>query len=87
MNDYNLHSDSQHGFRKNRSCVTQLLHPVEDLSNMFYNGDPYDIIYFDLKKAFDQVSHKRLAVIVVSYGITCKLHKLFLAFYLIDCNG
>ena len=34
MNDYNLHSDHQHGFRKHRSCVTQLLHVVEDLSNM-----------------------------------------------------
>ena len=33
--------------RKHRSCVTQLLHVVEYLSNMFDNGDPYDIIYFD----------------------------------------
>ena len=62
MNDYKLHSDCQHGFRKHRSCVTQLLHVVEDLSDMFDNGDPFDIIYLDFKKAFDQVSHKRLAV-------------------------
>ena len=62
MNDYDLHCDSQHGFRKHRSCVAQLLHVVEDLSDMFDNGDPFDIIYLDLKKAFDQVSHERLAV-------------------------
>ena len=62
INDYNLYSDCQHGFRKHRSCVTQLLHVVEDLSDMFDNGDPFDIIYLDFKKAFDQVSHKRLAV-------------------------
>ena len=62
MNDYDLHSDCQHGFRKHISCATQLLHVVEDLSDMFDNGDPYDIIYLDLKKAFHQVSHKRLAV-------------------------
>ena len=43
INDYNLHSDCQHGFRKHRCCVTQLLHFVEDLSDMFDNGDPFDI--------------------------------------------
>ena len=58
MNDYNLYSDCQHGFRKHRSCVTQLLHVVEDLSDMFVNGDPYDI-FLDFKKAFDQISCKR----------------------------
>ena len=50
MNDYNSHSDCQHGLCKHRSCVTQLLHVVEDLSDMFDNGDPYDIIYLDSKK-------------------------------------
>ena len=62
MNDYNLYSDCQHGFCKHRSCVTQLLHVVEDMSDMFDNGYPFDIIYIDLKKAFDYVSHKRLTV-------------------------
>ena len=61
MNDYNLHNDCQHDIRKH-SCVTQLQHVVEDLRDMFDNGDPYDIIYLDIKKAFDQASHKRLAV-------------------------
>ena len=75
INDYNLYSDCQHGFCKHRSCVTQLLHVVEDLSDMFDNGDPFDIIYLDFKKAFDQVSHKRLAVKLESYGITSKLLK------------
>ena len=36
---------------KHRSCVTQLLHVVEDLSNMLDNGDPYDIIYFYFRKS------------------------------------
>ena len=75
INDYNLHSDCQHGFRKHRSCVTQLLHVVEDLSYIFDNGDPFDIIYLDITKAFDQVSHKTLAVKLESYGITSKLPK------------
>ena len=49
MNDYNLYSDCQHGFHKHRSCFTQLLHVVEDLSDMFDNGDPFDIIFLTLK--------------------------------------
>ena len=52
MNDYNLHSDCQHGFCKHRSGVIQLLHVVEDLSDMLDNGDPYDIIYLDIKKTW-----------------------------------
>ena len=75
INDYNLHSDCQHGFCKHRSCVTQLLHVVEDLSYIFDNGDPFDIIYLDFTKGFDQVSHKTLAVKLESYGITSKLPK------------
>ena len=42
---------------------------------MFDNGDPFDIIYPDFKKAFDQVSHKRLAVKLESHGIASKLLK------------
>ena len=80
INDYNLHSDCQHGFRKHRSCVTQLLHVVEDLSDMFDNGDPFDIIYLDFKKAFYQVSHKILAVKLESYGVTSKLLKCISSF-------
>ena len=52
-----------------------MLHVVEDLSDIFNNSDPFDIIYLDLKKAFDQVSHKRFAVKLESYGITSKLLK------------
>ena len=75
MNEHNQYSDCQYGFHKHRSCVTQLLHVVEYLSDMFDNDNPYDIIYLDLKKAYDQVSYKRLAVKLESYGITSKLHK------------
>ena len=81
MNDYNLHSEGQHGFCKHRSCVTQLLHVVEDLSDMFDNGDPFDIINPDFKKAFDQVSHKRLAVKIEFHGIASKLLKWISCFF------
>ena len=83
MNDYNLHSDCQHVF-VNIEVVTQLLHVVEDLSDMFDNGDLFDIISLDLKKAFDQVSHKRLDIKLESYVISVNYLNGFLAFCLID---
>ena len=43
------------------------------MSDMFDNGDPFDIIYLDFKKASDQISHKKLAAKLESYGITSKL--------------
>ena len=51
INDYNLYTECRHGFRKDRSCATQLLHAVEDLSDMSDNCDLCDI-YLDLKKPF-----------------------------------
>ena len=38
------------------------LHAVEDQGDMFDNGDPYDIIYLDFRKALGQFSHSRFAV-------------------------
>ena len=51
------------------SCVSQLLYVIEDQSDMVDNGDPYDIVYLDLKEAYDQVTHRILAVIFEFYGI------------------
>ena len=47
---------------------------------MLCNGDPYYIINLDFKKAFDQISHKRLAVKLQSYGMTSKLHRCISCF-------
>ena len=42
---------------------------------MFDNGDPYDIVYLDFEKSFDNVSHIRLAVKFEYFGIASKLDK------------
>ena len=39
MTDNDLYAKCQHGFRKKRSCVTQLLEVMEDFTTMFNNGD------------------------------------------------
>ena len=49
--------DSQHGFRKNRSCLTQLIPYVDKLAVALNNKSRIDAVYFDFAKAFDSVNH------------------------------
>ena len=37
------------------------MHVADYLSDMFDNGNPYDINYFDFEKADDRISHIGLA--------------------------
>ena len=74
MEENNLFSKAQHGFMTGRSCSTQLLELMEELTETLdFNGD-VDIIYLDFKKAFDKVPHKRLLKKLWGYGIRGKVH-------------
>ena len=52
-----LINPSHHGFLKARSCLTNMLCFLEDVTKWVDEGSPLDIIYLDLKKAFDKVPH------------------------------
>ena len=69
LNGHNLLSDSQYGFRNNRSCALQLLNVMEKWTDYVERHQSWDTIYLDLAKAFDKVAHKRLLKKVASYGI------------------
>ena len=47
FNDNKLFAVCQHGFRRKRSCVSQLLEVMEDLVAMIESKDPVDISYYD----------------------------------------
>ena len=64
-----LLSGDQHGFRSNRSCVTQLPEIVKIWTSMLDEGGGIDVVYLDFRKAFDSVPHERLLKKVQSYGI------------------
>ena len=53
-------SDAQHGFRKNRSCETQLITTIHDIATRLNSGHQIDILFLDFSKAFDKVPHGRL---------------------------
>merc|ERR1711974_448296 len=58
LEDNNIINESQHGFRKNKSCLTNLLEFTEFLSDELDKGNSIDSIYLDFSKAFDKVPHK-----------------------------
>ena len=69
MTSNNLFSNTQHGFISGRSCITQLLEYIEDLTEAIDNGEDVDVIYLDFCKAFDKVPHRRLVYKLEQNGI------------------
>ena len=74
MSVNNLFSKVQHGFIRVRSCTTQLLEFMEDISEAMDNGEEIDVIYLDFCKAFDKVPHLHLLKKILSYGIQGKVY-------------
>lgn len=70
----------QHGFRRKRSCSTQLLETLEDWSRELEDGNPVDALYLDFSKAFNSVPHQRLLLKLHSCGIRGRLLRWIRAF-------
>ena len=66
---HNLFNSSQHGFLKARSCLTNMLCFLEEITKWIDVGSPVDIIYLDFQKAFDKVPHQRLLLKLKAHGI------------------
>ena len=67
-------TDSQHGFRKGRSCLTNLLEFLDKVTGCIDTGENVDIVFLDFAKAFDKVRpHKRLILKMSNHGIRGKI--------------
>ena len=68
-------TDSQHGFRKRRSCITQLILVVNDFAKRLNSSNQLDTILLDFSKASDKVNHRKLLLKLDHYGIRGKALK------------
>jgi ribonucleases P/MRP protein subunit RPP40 len=69
LEENGLIGKTQHGFRKGRSCLTNLLEFFEVVAGEVDRGEPVDVLYFDFRKAFDRVPHERLLLKLKALGI------------------
>ena len=68
----NILFELQHGFMEKRSCETQLVMLVDEISKNMQMGKQTDLIRLDFSKAFDKVAHEKLISILHFYGIRGK---------------
>ncbi|KAJ7402711.1 RNA-directed DNA polymerase from mobile element jockey-like protein [Pitangus sulphuratus] len=51
---------SQHGFRRGKSCLPNLISFYDMVTHLADQGKPVDVIFLDFSKAFSTVSHRIL---------------------------
>jgi len=73
LEKHQLLRPSQHGFRRKRSCVTNLLAFLDQVTECVDRGDAADVVYLDYQKAFDKVPHRRLLAKLEAHGISGKV--------------
>lgn len=65
----NIIVDNQHGFRRNKSTITNLLQFQTFLSDAPSNGSNVDVMYTDVTKAFDKINHHILFANLKQIGV------------------
>ena len=73
LENNNILVDYQHGFRRRRSCESQLLITSHDLATILNKHSQADVAVLDFAKAFDKVPHQRLIRKLQFYNLEPKV--------------
>ena len=69
LEDRNILTDRQFGFRSKHSCESQLYVTINDIAKQIDSDLQVDAAILDFSKAFDKVSHQKLLYKLNYYGI------------------
>ena len=72
LNDHNILTDCQRGFRAKRSTEMQLILTLHDMAKAIQSSSIHEVV-LDFPKAFDKVPHRRLLRKFQHYGIQGQL--------------
>ena len=92
LDDHEILSKTQFGFRKNMGTETALMHYIDHIQNELNNKKHAISIFMDLSKAFDVIDHKILETKLKHYGFRGKFLEFLLSFikdrkYFVHING
>ncbi|KAL8609842.1 hypothetical protein ACOMHN_020677 [Nucella lapillus] len=72
----NILRTEQHGFRKGRSCESQLLGLIDELTLNMAKRNQSDVLVMDFSKAFNKVCYSLLVHKIRHYGISGQINAL-----------
>ena len=92
INKNNIFSDTQYGFRKNKSTESALIDFIDYVHNGLSNKENVGSIFMDLSKAFDVMDHSILKIKLENYGFRGKFLDYLMSFmkdreYFVYANG